>query len=244
MKNQFINKNPYSRPGKKLKEVRKIICHWTANPGASAYNHYKYFNNLKDRYASAHIFIDKTEALCIIPLNEVAYHANDGSYRGVGELKPNANYLSIGVELCPEKDGSFHPETIKKAAIEVSYLCRKYKLDPNTDIVRHYDVTRKNCPAPWVKNPKEFTEFKNYVKALLEPAKPAKKEESVQILTGGLSPESVELITDYFIDKNWWFQIQGKKDQNPRALSGGLSPEMRAEFEAWLKERNWYYEIV
>src|SRR5690606_40527758 len=113
-KNQYINPNKFSRPQEKLKAVRKLVIHWTANYGATAQNHYKYFNNLKDRYASAHIFVDKNEAICIIPLNEVAYHANDGTYRGVPELKPNANYLSIGVEMCVEKDGSFHKDTIER----------------------------------------------------------------------------------------------------------------------------------
>ena len=111
--NDFIKVNKYSRPGTKLTSARKGIIHYTANHGATAKNHVSYFNNLTGRYASAHIFVDKKEARCIIPLNEVAYAANDGSYRGVPELKPNANYLSISVEMCQEKDGS------QKAAYEM-----------------------------------------------------------------------------------------------------------------------------
>ena len=71
-KNKYININTYSRPGNKLTKVKKIIVHYTANNGATANNHYNYFNNLKGRYASAHIFVDKKEALCIIPLDEIA----------------------------------------------------------------------------------------------------------------------------------------------------------------------------
>lgn len=163
---KFISPNKYSRPQLKLNGVKKLVVHWTANYGATAENHYKYFNNLKDRYASAHIFVDKKEAINIIPLNEVAYHANDGSYRGVSALKPNANYLSIGVELCVEKDGTFHKDTIARAVKVFAELCKKYKLDEN-DIVRHYDITHKNCPAPWVKDKSEFDEFKKSVKAEL-----------------------------------------------------------------------------
>jgi len=102
--------------------------------------------------------VDKQEAYLIIPLNEVAYAANDGSFRGIPDLKPNANYKSISVELCIEKDGTFHPETIKRAAQINSELCRMFGLDPLKD------VTRKNCPAPWVKDPKKFDEFKRMVK--------------------------------------------------------------------------------
>lgn len=161
---KFIKPNQFSRPQKKITEVRKIVIHWTANYGASALNHFNYFNSLVGRYASAHFFVDKIEALCIIPLNEIAYHANDGSYKGVAELKPNANFLSIGIEMCVEKDGSFHPDTIERAEDVAVELCKRYKLDPLTDIVRHYDVTHKNCPAPWVTSSTHFLNFRNEVK--------------------------------------------------------------------------------
>jgi len=168
-KDKFIKPNKYSRPQTKLTAVRKIVMHWTANFGATANGHYNYFNTLSGRYASAHLFVDKIEALCIVPLNEITYHANDGTYKGVPELKPNANFLSIGIELCVEKDGSFHPDTLKRAMQVAFELCEIYKLDPLTDIVRHYDVTHKSCPSPWVQNASLFTGFKNDVKKLATP---------------------------------------------------------------------------
>jgi N-acetylmuramoyl-L-alanine amidase CwlA len=161
-RDDFIRINQYSRPGSSLTAVRKIILHYTANPGASASNHQRYFNNLTDRYASAHLFVDKIEAICIIPLNEVSYQANDGSYRGVEALKPNANFLSVGVEMCQEPDGSFHPDTVTRAVQVCADLCRKFGLSAS-DIVRHYDVTHKYCPGPYVDNAALFTAFKNRV---------------------------------------------------------------------------------
>lgn len=199
--NKFIDVNKYARSGKKITAVRKIVMHYTANAGASAENHYRYFSNLEGRYASAHFFVDSKDALCIIPLNEVAYHCNDvqkrnkdGSrYRGVAELRPDGNYLSVGIELCIEKNGTFHPETIKKATAVAVELCKRYGLDPMTDIVRHYDVTAKNCPAPWVASISGFNLFKSAVQAGLKgsntvtttpstPATPVKKENPI----GGL----------------------------------------------------------
>ncbi|MFK7678845.1 N-acetylmuramoyl-L-alanine amidase [Bacillus sp. Wb] len=175
---KIINVNTFARSGKKLSAVRKIVMHYTANPGASAENHYKYFSNLKDRYASAHFFVDSKDALCIIPLNELAYHANDvqkrvngSAYRGVAELRPNANQYSIGIEMCIEKDGSFHPETLEKSENVAAELCRRYGLNPQEDIVRHYDVTAKNCPAPWVSNSAGFKQFKSNVAAKLNGGK-------------------------------------------------------------------------
>lgn len=165
---KFININPFSRSGKKITAIKKVVIHYTANNGATANGHFNYFNTLKDRYASAHFFVDKIEALCIIPLSEIAYHANDGTYRGIEELKPNANYLSVGIEMCMEKDGSIHPDTIKRTEDVAVELCKRYKLNPLTDIVRHYDVTHKNCPAPWVSNASLFTAFKGRVDAKLK----------------------------------------------------------------------------
>lgn len=162
--NKFIKPSKFTRPQKKLTGVRKIVIHWTANYGATALNHFNYFNSLKDRYASAHLFVDKKEALCLIPLDEVAYHANDGSYRGILELQPNANMLSIGVEMCVEKDGSFHPDMLSRTVEIVAELCKQYNLDPIADVVRHYDITHKSCPTPFVKNPQQFVDFKNDVK--------------------------------------------------------------------------------
>ncbi|WP_304413199.1 N-acetylmuramoyl-L-alanine amidase family protein [Anoxybacillus sp. KU2-6(11)] len=147
---KFIRLNKYSRPGLKLKGVKKLVLHWTANPGATAANHFTYYDQTiieAKRYASAHIFVDKNEAINIIPLDEVAYHANDGTYRGVPELKPNANLLSIGVEMCVEKDGTFHPDTIARTEDVFVELCQRYKLDPLKDIVRHYDITRKKLSS-------------------------------------------------------------------------------------------------
>ena len=47
-KDKFINVNKYSRSGKKLTGVKKLVVHYTANNGGTAMNHYNYFNNLKD----------------------------------------------------------------------------------------------------------------------------------------------------------------------------------------------------
>jgi hypothetical protein len=173
---KFINVNGNARSGKKLTSVRKLVVHYTANPGASAENHYRYFNTLKDRYASAHIFVDKIQAINIIPLNEVAYHAGDiqkrnadgSAWRGVKELLPSANNLSIGVEMCIEKDGTFHPDTLARTEDVFVELCKKFNLDPLCDIVRHRDVTYKNCPAPWVTNVQLFNDFKTRVNTKLK----------------------------------------------------------------------------
>jgi N-acetylmuramoyl-L-alanine amidase len=175
-KEKFIDKNEFARSGDKLLSVKKLVIHYTANNGAGAMNHFNYFNTLEGRYASAHLFVDSKEALLIIPLNEVAYHANDGGKTYVPELKAsasyykegNANLTSIGVEMCVEKDGTFSKATVSRTEDVFVELCKKFKLDPLKDIVRHYDITHKNCPAPWVKDGSKFTEFKKSVNEKLK----------------------------------------------------------------------------
>jgi N-acetylmuramoyl-L-alanine amidase CwlA len=153
--------NPYSRPGTPLRLVRNIVIHYTGNPGASAANHVSYFgkvlaeqnpnDDVDDTYASAHVFVDPIEAVLIIPLSEIAYHASQ------------ANPYSIGVELCIERDGTFHPDTVRRAAAIVAELCKQYELNPLRDVIRHYDVTGKICPKPYVDDPKAWEAFRQAV---------------------------------------------------------------------------------
>lgn len=175
LKNEHINVNKYTRPGTKRGSTKGIILHYTANPGASADNHRRYFGNGGGgRYAGAHIFIDSKESLCIVPLNEVCYHANDNQryvggkpYRGASnKLGSNANLSTIGIEMCIEKDGTIAAATFNQAVEVTADLCKTYKLDTD-DLYRHYDITGKNCPAPWVSKPSEWTRFKEAVKAKL-----------------------------------------------------------------------------
>jgi N-acetylmuramoyl-L-alanine amidase CwlA len=74
--------------------------------------------------------------------------------------------------MCIEKDGTFHPDTITRTEDVFVELCKKFNLDPMCDIVRHFDVTAKNCPAPWVKDEQQFIQFKQRVNAKLNPPKP------------------------------------------------------------------------
>ncbi|WP_397537833.1 N-acetylmuramoyl-L-alanine amidase [Rummeliibacillus pycnus] len=174
-KNSYINENEYSRPRTKLAALKGIVLHYTANPGASATNHKTYFGNgAGGRYAGAHIFVDEKEALCIVPLDEICYHANENKCKidklkgHIGSYYGDANCTTIGIEMCINKAGKIEESTFNRTVDIVAELCKKYKLTVD-DLCRHYDVTGKNCPAPWVSNPAEWTRFKNAVKAKSNP---------------------------------------------------------------------------
>ena len=45
-----------------------------------------------------------------------------------------------------------------------AYLCILYSLDPDKDVIRHYDVTGKECPKYFVDYENEWNLFKAQVK--------------------------------------------------------------------------------
>ena len=248
MKNKYIQKNEYSRPGMKLTTVKKIVMHWTANPGGTALNHYNYFNSIPNRpanqrrYASAHIFVDTKEALCIVPLNEVTYHANEGSTKKIPELRPNANFLSIGVEMCVEKDGKIAEETFQRSVDVVVDLCKKFKLTAR-DIVRHYDITGKSCPTPWVVKSSEFERFKRCVGDKLKGKKEVNKERCTVKVKFIRTSKNLQAYKD-FLNKNGlkYECTQGSSTESVDVLFAAGSSRY-ADVVQWLKENKISYTI-
>ncbi|MGX1263000.1 N-acetylmuramoyl-L-alanine amidase [Rossellomorea marisflavi] len=194
---KHIRKNKYSRPGYKLLRLQAVTEHWTANYGASAENHFVYFDKTIieiGRYAGAHIFVDRFQALELIPLDEGTFGANDGGTAGLKlaslratdpryptiDGEGNANLLCIHVEMCVEKDGTIHPDTLARTALVNQYLQKKFPQLKDTEnrFVRHFDVTGKNCPAPMVSNPSLWKELLRMTdaKVVVPPSKPAAVE--------------------------------------------------------------------
>jgi N-acetylmuramoyl-L-alanine amidase len=130
-----------------------IVIHYTANPGASAYNHYVYFNR---EYvgASAHYFVDTKEIVQILENNWYGWHCGAKTYK-----HPECrNSNSIGIEMCIEKDWTLTEIVVDKTIELTKMLMKKYNI-PVSNILRHYDVTGKNCPAPFVQNPERWQNF-------------------------------------------------------------------------------------
>lgn len=156
----FLTPNEYSRPGKELKEVNAIVVHYVGNPGTTAAQNRSYFENLKDTHAtsaSSHYIIGmEGEIIQCVPLNEISYASN------------NRNKDTIAIECChPDETGQFTTATYKSLVKLVAALCRTYDLDPETGIIRHYDVTGKYCPLYYVNHEDEWYGFKLDVKAEL-----------------------------------------------------------------------------
>ncbi|OUQ60530.1 hypothetical protein B5E58_01270 [Tyzzerella sp. An114] len=152
----LLSKNKYSRPGIYMDKIKGIVIHYVGNPNTSAEANRNYFENLKygtnNIYASSHYIIGiDGEIIMCVPEGEVAYHAS------------KANYEYIGIECCHKySDGKFSHKTINSLVMLCKDIISRYG---NMDIIRHYDVTGKNCPLYYVKN---TDEWKNILKLIEE----------------------------------------------------------------------------
>ena len=135
----------------------RIVVHNTAND-ASAANEANYMCN-NDLEKSTHYFVDEKEVWQSVREVDIAWHCGTkGTY--FHPYCRNAN--SIGIELCSRmKNGKyyFQPGTVENAVQLVRMLMQKYDIAPD-HVVRHYDVTHKNCPAPFVENAAAWQDFK------------------------------------------------------------------------------------
>lgn len=157
---KLLTVNPYSRPGTKTNKINGIVIHYTANPGSTAMQNRDYFEGLKSSHktkASSHFIIGlEGEIVQCVPTWEVAYASN------------NRNSDTVSIETChPKQDGKYTKQTYKSMVELTAWLCRKFELTEE-DVIRHYDVTGKNCPKYFVENEEAWKKFKKDVKKALE----------------------------------------------------------------------------
>ena len=148
--------------------VKYIVVHYTANDGDTAKNNADYYARESIK-ASAHYFVDENEIWQSVKESDTAYHCGANIYKH----KECRNSNSIGIELCSRqyKDGSYYfkEETLNKAQKFVKQLMKKYNIPPE-NIVRHFDVTGKICPAPMVNDEKAWGNFKSKLTEKIESA--------------------------------------------------------------------------
>lgn len=147
----LLTVNEYSRPGTPLDAVTGVVIHYVGNPGTTARQNHSYFQNLAathETYASSHFLIGlEGEIIQNIPLDEVAYCSSE------------RNHDTISIECChPDADGAFTRETYNSLVKLVRWLIEYYQLDAS-QVIRHYDVTGKECPLYYVRHPGEWEAF-------------------------------------------------------------------------------------
>ena len=156
---EFVSCDPSNYRARRTQPVRYIVMHYTANNGDTARNNCDYYHRVGSLQASAHYFVDEHGAMQSVRECDTAWHCGARAY-----WHPECrNGNSIGIEMCSRKraDGSYYikPETVANAAALAKDIMQRYGIDTD-HVLRHYDVTGKHCPMPWVDDPAQWDAFK------------------------------------------------------------------------------------
>jgi N-acetylmuramoyl-L-alanine amidase len=149
----YLTVNEWSRPGDPMETVNGVVIHYVGNPDTTAQANRNYFESLSSgaegTYASSHFIVGLDgEVIQCIPLTEVSYASNE------------RNSDTISIEVChPDETGEFSLVTYERVVELTAWLCETFRLDPETDVIRHYDVTGKDCPKYYVENPEAWEQF-------------------------------------------------------------------------------------
>lgn len=132
--------------------IEYVVIHYVGATGSARQNAL-YFNRSAGLGASAHFFVGHAKE------GGAIYQSVDPKHRawhcGAKVYKHPAcrNSNSIGVEMCCHKDAQgnwyFDDITVEMTVQLVRQLMAEYNI-PSDNVVRHYDVTGKLCPAPMV----------------------------------------------------------------------------------------------
>ena len=189
---QLLTPNDWSRPGIKVKSIDKIVVHYLGNPETTAQENRDYFEslkNLQDTYMSANYVVGMDgEIIQCVPDGEVAWASN------------RANYYSISIENCHhDSSGRFTDATDWSDVHLVAYLTEKYDLERD-DIIRHYDVTGKDCPKWYVDHPDEWERFKDDVMTYREECRTEQRNMIDELLHADTSDETEQDVLREYLD--------------------------------------------
>lgn len=209
----LLTPNKFSRPQKPLSQIKAIVVHWVANPNSTAMNNRDYFESKKnlpstsEEYGSAHEIIDLNgDVVICLPSNELAYHVGSATYtqEAIKKFGTAPNYCTYGIE-CTHVDwnGVMTNETYNTLVERCVDLCKKFNLNPLTDIWLHKEVVGwKDCHRFFVNNPDKWTAFKNKVKSVYD------GQNIVQPTTPSIVSTSVEpweITTTNYLKDNFSF---------------------------------------
>lgn len=152
---KLIHKHTTARTGIRLTDIDNIVVHYVGNPGTTAQNNRDYFDKPSTTVSSHFVVGLQGEIIQCVPLFEKSAASN------------NRNKDSISIEVChPDESGRFNKTTYNSLIKLISWLCKEFSLD-ETQIIRHYDITGKECPRYYVKNEGEWENLKKDVEELL-----------------------------------------------------------------------------
>lgn len=157
---QLLTPNSYSRPQIAIEKVNYIAIHYTANPGSGAQANRDYFENLattRETKVSSHFVVGLDgEVIQCIPTSEMSYATN------------SRNVDSVSIECCHmDETGIFSDETYDSVVKLTAWLCTRFGLTEDA-VIRHYDVTGKECPKYYVDHPDAWEQMKADIAAQIQ----------------------------------------------------------------------------
>lgn len=155
---QIILAHPSNYTKGRWQEVEYIVLHYTANDGDTDTGNANYFTR-PNIGASAHYFTDEDSFTQSVADEDTAFAVGAKTYKH--PYCRNGN--SISIEMCSDKvDGKYviTEKTMLNALKLTKELMKKYNI-PIENVLRHHDVTGKNCPEPWVRDESLWHEFKS-----------------------------------------------------------------------------------
>lgn len=172
IKELLADRSNYTQMGSR--NIRYIVIHYTGNNGDTAWGNCNFFKS-PNREASAHYFVDDNEVWRSVRDEDKAWHCGGDQY-----FHPSCrNTNSLGIEICSNRDANgnyfFTAAAIARAVELTKAKMQEYGI-PAENVVRHYDVTHKICPAPFVYDESQWKKFK----AALTAKAPAENEEETE----------------------------------------------------------------
>lgn len=136
-----------ARSGQRLADIRGIVIHYVGNPGTTAMNNRNYFAKADTEVCSHFVVGLKGEVVQCLPLWERSAASNQ------------RNRDTISIEVChPDDSGKFREDTYASLVQLTAWLCRSADLTTEA-VIRHYDVTGKECPRYYVRHPDAWKTF-------------------------------------------------------------------------------------
>jgi N-acetylmuramoyl-L-alanine amidase CwlA len=152
------------------RDVSYVVMHYTGNAKDTASANCGYFQSA-GRGASAHLFVDESHIYQSVELRDRAWHCGASSYKH----KRCRNANAIGIEMCTSGNYAIAEKTRINAAYLCAHLCKLLGISADkvdTYVVRHWDVTGKDCPHNWTGSGNaNWTAFKAMVKNILKTGK-------------------------------------------------------------------------
>jgi len=158
---QIIPVDGTSRRGEKLTDIRNIVIHYVGNPGSTAQQNRNWYANPESEVSSHFLVGLEGEVIQCIPLDEYSSASN------------HRNCDTISIEVChPDESGKFTDITYDTLVDLTVWLLETCHLD-SEDVIRHHDITGKECPRYFVQHEDSWQEFlKDVDRALKEETYP------------------------------------------------------------------------